>query len=47
MSIFYKFQWAWEGVKLTQKSLEFFYKKSADKIWSKEDRVESALPNAN
>ena len=31
-----------------QKSLEFFDKNSADKIWSKKDKgVESALPHAN
>ena len=31
-----------------QKSLEIFDKNSADKIWSKKDKVvESALPHAN
>ena len=31
-----------------KKSLEIFYKNSADKIWSKKDKgVESALPHAN
>ena len=31
-----------------QKSLEFFDRNSADKIWSKKDKgVESALPHAN
>ena len=30
-----------------QKSLEILGKKSADKVWSKKDRVESALPHAN
>ena len=41
--MFYKTQWAWQGVKLTllmrnvflQKSLEMFDKNSADKIQSK------------
>ena len=33
---------------LLQKSLEFFDKNAADKIWSKKDMgVESALPHAN
>ena len=30
-----------------QKNLEFFYKKSADTIWSKKDMGESAQPHAN
>ena len=53
--IFYKTQWAWQGVKLTrfnvnfhiQKSLQIFDKKAADKIWSKKDKewkVSSLMP---
>jgi hypothetical protein len=54
--IFYKTQWAWQGVKLSrlmsifhlQKTLEIFDKNSAYKnLIQKGQRVESALPHAN
>ena len=32
---------------LIQKSLEIFDKDSVDKLWSKKDGVEEALPHAN
>ena len=55
--MFYKNQWAWQGVKLgnsidvnfhLQQGLDIFDKNSADNIWSKKDKgVENALPHAN
>ena len=39
MGIFYKTQWARQGVKLNQLIyLELFYKNLADKIWTKKDK---------